>query len=110
MAFNEAPCKETGITFGPGRKGSPKKKGLFSGVKRVVPAFFELASFLFRSMEAGESLVVAATPRDRVGGLNHAVAVRTGPPEAVRGFSRVNAAPGVLPGCQPLKLWTAQHL
>ena len=49
-------------------------------------------------MEAGESLVVAATPRDRVGGLGHAVAVRTGPPEAVRGFPRVNAAPGVDPG------------
>ena len=49
-------------------------------------------------MEAGESLVVAATPRDRVGGLGHAVAVRTGPPEAVRGFSRVSAAPGVDPG------------
>ena len=49
-------------------------------------------------MEAGESLVVAATPRDRVGGLNHAVAVRTGPPGAAPGFPRVNAAPGVDPG------------
>ena len=28
-------------------------------------------------------------------GLDHAVAVRTGPPEAARGPSRVNAAPGV---------------
>ena len=68
------------------------------GVKQVVPAFFELASFLFRSMEAGERLVVAATRRPVNVGLGLAVAVRTGPPEALRGFSRVSAAPGVDPG------------
>ena len=49
-------------------------------------------------MEAGERLVVAATRLPVNVGLDHAVAVRTGPPEAARGFSRVNAAPGVDPG------------
>ena len=49
-------------------------------------------------MEAGERLVVAATRRPVNVGLGLAVAVRTGPLEAVRGFSRVSAAPGVDPG------------
>ena len=46
-------------------------------------------------MEAGESLGVDATRQPVNVELDHAVAVRTGPPEAARGPSRVNAAPGV---------------
>ena len=49
-------------------------------------------------MEAGESLVVAATRRPVNVGLDHAVAVRTGPPGAAPGFSRVNTAAPVEPG------------
>ena len=49
-------------------------------------------------MEAGERLVVAATRRPVNVGLGHAVAVRTGPPGAAPGFSRVNTAAPVEPG------------
>ena len=49
-------------------------------------------------MEAGESLVVAATRLPVNVGLDHAVAVRTGPPGAAPGFSRVNTAAPVEPG------------
>ena len=46
-------------------------------------------------MEAGESPVAARTRQPVNVGLDHAVAVRTGPPEAARGLSRVDAAPDV---------------
>ena len=46
-------------------------------------------------MEARDSLGVPLTRQPVNVGLDHAVAVRTGPPEAARGLSRVNAAPGV---------------
>ena len=49
-------------------------------------------------MEASESPVVPLTRQPVNVGLDHAVAVRTGPPAAARGLSRVNAAPGVDPG------------
>ena len=52
-------------------------------------------------MKAGESPVVPLTRQPVNVGLDHAVAVRTGPPEAARGpffFSRVNSTPGVDPG------------
>ena len=49
-------------------------------------------------MEVVESLRVDATRQPVNVGLDHAVAVPTGPPAAARGLSRVNAAPGVDPG------------
>ena len=50
------------------------------------------------SMEAGENPVAARTRQPvNIVELDHAVAVRTGPPAAARGLSRVNA-PGVDPG------------
>ena len=49
-------------------------------------------------MEAGERLVVAATRRPVNVGLGHAVAVRTGPPGAAPGCSRVITAAPVEPG------------
>ena len=49
-------------------------------------------------MEGSVSPVVPLTRQPVNVGLDHAVAVRTGPPAAARGLSRVNAAPGVDPG------------